>query len=268
MSKISVQGLKTDQINVTFLGTGTSQGVPVITCTCDVCTSVDVKDKRLRSSVLIEVNGKNIVIDTSPDFRYQMLKNNIRHLDAVLLTHEHNDHTIGLDDIRPFNFRQQYDMPVYGLERVLDDVKSRFSYIFEENPYPGTPKVICHILQPNTDFEILEGVRFTTIGVMQGNLSVLGFRFGDFAYITDASAISDESRILLNGVRVLVVNALQMKPHYSHFTLDQAVEFSKSVKPGKTYLTHVSHNLGKYRDLVKRLPEGIFPAFDGLKISL
>lgn len=255
-------------MRITFLGTGTSQGVPVITCSCPVCCSDDKRDKRLRSSVLIELGGRNVLIDTSPDFRYQMLKHQVSRLDAILFTHEHNDHTSGLDDIRPFNFRQQYDMPVFGLARVLDDVKLRYRYIFEENPYPGTPRVICHTINPNEAFHLLDDIKVTPIEVKHGNLKILGYRVGEFAYITDASELSETAMNLLYGVRILVINALQVKPHYAHFTLDEALQVAQSVAAERTFLTHISHNLGLYRDLSMRLPDHILPAYDGLQIEI
>lgn len=253
---------------MTFLGTGTSQGVPVITCDCAVCTSPDEKDMRLRSALLIKQFGKNILIDTGPDLRQQMLVNHVQRLDAVLLTHEHNDHTIGLDDIRPFNFRQQYDMPVYGLERVLADVKSRFKYIFENDPYPGIPRVVCHSVGYNERFTLFNAIEITTLRIMHGNLPILGYRIGDFAYVTDASLIDDETFGLLKNLKVLVLNALQIRPHYSHFNLTEAIEISEKINAEKTFFTHISHNLGRYEDLKKNLPPGILPAFDRLKLMI
>jgi phosphoribosyl 1,2-cyclic phosphate phosphodiesterase len=218
--------------------------------------------------VLVEVMGKTIVIDTSPDFRYQMLRNQVKKLDAVLLTHEHNDHTIGLDDIRPFNFRQQYEMPVFGLPRVLEDIRSRFRYIFDEHKYPGCPSVVCHEVHPGEPFTILDGLECLPLEVMHGNLPILGYRIGSFAYITDASYISESVLDQLHGLEVLVLNALQFRKHYSHFTLQEALEMAVRIKAKKTYLTHISHNLGKYRDLLTLLPPQVMPAYDGLTISI
>ena len=218
-------------LKITFLGTGTSQGVPVIGCTCNTCISVDSRDKRLRSSVLITIDNHNILIDAGPDLRQQMLVNHVNHLDAILITHEHNDHVIGMDDIRPFNFRQRVDMPIFSLERVLDEIRMKFSYIFHSNPYPG-------------------------------------FRIKNFAYITDASFISDQSFQSLYGLDVLVLNALQYRKHYSHFNYDEAIEVAEKIGAEKTYFTHMSHEMGLYVDMINKLPQNIFPAYDGLIVEL
>lgn len=250
--------------NVTFLGTGTSQGVPVIGCHCDVCMSEDKRDNRLRSSVLISIENIRILIDAGPDFRQQMLRHHVTHLDAILLTHEHNDHVVGLDDIRPFNFKQGTEMPVFALPRVIEDIKSKFSYIFESYPYPGAPRVICKPIVGNNTYLFHQELSFTTINVMHGSLPILGYRFDDFAYITDASYIDEEALLLLQGLEILVINALQFRKHYSHFTFDEAVQIAETIGAKKTYLTHMSHEMGNFEHLLLKCPPNIYPAYDGL----
>ncbi len=253
---------------VTFLGTGTSQGVPVIGCDCGVCRSADVRDRRLRCSILLSFKDVNVVVDVGPDFRQQMLREEVKHLDAVLITHEHNDHVVGMDDIRPFNFRQRLDMPVYALDRVLREIKAKFFYIFDANPYPGSPRVVCHPIFPGQPFSLSKGIQIMPIEVIHGNLPILGFRVGNFAYITDASAIGPESTELLRGLDILVLNALQYRKHYSHFTFDEAVEVAAGIGASKTYFTHMSHEMGLHRDMESGWPQGILPAYDGLKLTV
>jgi phosphoribosyl 1,2-cyclic phosphate phosphodiesterase len=253
-------------LKVTFLGTGTSQGVPVIGCTCAVCKSLDFRDKRFRTSVHIQVGTLSLVIDTGPDFRSQILREGITKLDAVIFTHEHKDHTAGLDDIRPFNFKQQKDMPVFGKLQVLDQIKREFAYIFSGKRYPGVPQVETIEIDENP-FSI-EGIGITPIPVMHYKLPILGFRIGDFTYITDANYISEESLKLIEGTEILVLNALQKEPHISHFTLDEAVEMARKIGAKKTYFTHISHKLGLHNSLDQELPEGIALAYDGLQLTL
>jgi len=253
-------------LRVTFLGTGTSQGVPVIGCTCRVCTSVDYRDKRLRSSILVESRGTQVIIDTGPDFRQQMLRERVRKLDAVLFTHAHKDHTAGLDDIRSFNFLQKKDMPVYAEQEVIEQLKKEFSYIFAENKYPGIPQVALNQITSDT-FEI-EGQQIIPIRVMHYKLPVLGFRIGDFTYITDANYISEEEKEKIKGSKVIVLNALQKTEHISHFTLDQALALMEELKPEKGYFTHISHRLGLHREVSEELPENIHLAWDGLKVEI
>jgi len=251
---------------ITFLGTGTSQGIPVIACECEVCQSVDFRDKRSRTSIHIEVDNLSLVVDTGPDFRTQMLRERVKRLDAVLFTHGHKDHTAGMDDVRSFNFKQQMDMPVYARKEVIEQLKNEFSYVFAENKYPGVPQIDTKEIS-NTPFQIGDTI-ITPIEVMHYKLPVFGFRIKDFTYITDANFISDEEVGKIIGTRVLVLNALQKEDHISHFTLDQAIEMAQRIGAEKTYFIHMSHNLGKHRDVEQELPEGIEFAFDGLKVEL
>ena len=253
-------------MKLTFLGTGTSQGVPVIACNCHVCQSVDFKDKRLRSAIHVEIENQSFVIDTGPDFRQQMLRERIKRIDAILFTHEHKDHTAGLDDIRSYNFRQEMDMPIYGHERVIKQLKKEFAYVFAEHKYPGAPRIEINSID-NTPFSI-NGITIIPIEVMHHQLSVFGFRFDDMAYITDAKSISEDEKKKLSGLKILVLNALQKSPHISHFTLAEATEMALEIGAEKTYLTHISHNLGAHRDVEKELPDNIHLAYDGLKISI
>jgi phosphoribosyl 1,2-cyclic phosphate phosphodiesterase len=253
-------------VQITFLGTGTSQGIPIIACPCNVCQSTDSKDKRLRTSVLIEINGKTFVIDTGPDFRQQMLRANVKNMDAVIFTHEHKDHTAGFDDIRAFNFVNKKKMEVYASANVQDAIKREFAYIFSDFKYPGIPEINLHLLE-NKTFSI-EGIEIIPIEVMHYKLPVFGFRIGDFSYITDANYISDLEKEKIKNSKILVLNALRREPHISHFTLDQAIELVNELKPEKAYFTHISHQLGLHADVEKELPENIELAFDGLKINI
>lgn len=251
---------------ITFLGTGTSQGVPVINCHCDVCRSTDVKDKRLRSSISIVSPSKNIIIDVGPDFRYQMLRNPIDRLDAVLLTHEHNDHVAGMDDLRPFNFLQDEDIPIYACDRVLNEIKTRFYYAFMEKSYPGAPGYALNKLKTGQSF-MLGAIKITAFEVMHGRLPILCYRLDDFVYITDAKTISEDSMNIISGCEIMVVNALRKENHWSHMTLEEALILIDRVKPKKAYLTHMSHLIGKHSDISKELPENVFFAYDGLIIE-
>ncbi|NDK55241.1 MBL fold metallo-hydrolase [Pontibacter fetidus] len=253
-------------MKVTLLGTGTSQGVPVIGCNCEVCRSVDYRDNRLRVSVHLQVNGKSFIIDSGPDFRQQALRERIRTLDALLFTHEHKDHTAGLDDIRAYNFSQHKDMPLYGEERVLEQLKREFAYIFSGVQYPGIPRVQ---LNPITEepFEI-EGVAFTPIRVKHYKLPVLGFRVNDFTYITDANFISEEEMDKVRGSKVIVLGALRKEPHISHFSLQEAIDVLTELKPEKAYLTHISHLMGLHHEVEQQLPAFIRLGYDGLQIEL
>jgi len=253
-------------VNVTFLGTGTSQGVPVIACDCEVCTSVDFRDKRLRSSIHIEDKENSFVIDSGPDFRMQMLRARIKKLDALILTHQHKDHTAGLDDIRAFNFQQQIPMPVYGRKEVLEQIKKEFSYAFTDTKYPGIPSIDLQEIE-NKPFDIKETL-FTPIEVMHFKLPVFGFRVNDFTYITDAKTIAPEELDKITGSKVIVLNALQQEAHISHFTLQEAIALLEKLNPQKAYLTHISHKMGRQREVEKKLPSFIKLAYDGLKFEV
>ncbi|RXG32689.1 phosphoribosyl 1,2-cyclic phosphate phosphodiesterase [Leeuwenhoekiella marinoflava DSM 3653] len=254
-------------LKITFLGTGTSQGIPIIGSTHPVCMSTDPRDKRLRVSILIEFEGANYVIDCGPDFRQQMLMHNVNHLEALLFTHEHADHTAGLDDIRPFFFRQG-DIPVYAHKRVIAELKKRFDYIFKtENRYPGAPAVAIQEVVNNNSFTINK-LKVEPINVMHGNLQVFGYRFGNFAYLTDVKTISESEKAKLNDLDVLVVNALREEPHYSHFNLKEALAFVEEIQPKQTYFTHISHLLGFHAEVEANLPENIHLAYDGLQLEL
>jgi phosphoribosyl 1,2-cyclic phosphate phosphodiesterase len=253
-------------VTITFLGTGTSQGVPVIACNCEVCTSADERDARLRTSILIEDKAKVVVVDSGPDFRYQMLRANVQRLDAIVFTHEHKDHIAGLDDIRAYNYRQQGPLEVYADIRVQAALKREFYYIFEEFKYPGIPQLNLHTI--NSDVFNIGHIKFTPIEVLHYKLPVMGFRINDFTYITDAKTVSDEEIEKIKGTKVLVINALQKQSHISHFTLAEAIAFAHKIGAEKTYLTHISHRLGKHHDISKELPPGIELAYDGLKLQL
>ncbi len=253
-------------MKVVFLGTGTSQGVPVIGCKCEVCTSVDHRDNRLRSSIYVEMNGVHLVVDTGPDFRQQMLRARIDQLDGVLFTHAHKDHTAGLDDIRSFNFKQKKDMPIYARKEVQDQLKQEFSYIFSASQYPGIPKVELNTLD-GSPFDFM-GQTIIPIEVMHYKLPVYGFRFGDFTYITDANYISEEEKEKIKGSKIIVLNALQKDEHISHFTLDEALAVLKELNPEKSYLTHISHRLGSHMEVSKELPDNVEIAWDGLQLSI
>ncbi len=251
-------------IEATFLGTGTSQGVPVIACDCDVCSSEDPKDKRLRSSLLLKINGQNFVIDAGPDFRTQILRERVNSLRAILLTHEHVDHVFGLDDIRSFNWVQKHPMDIYAEERVLEAIKTIFHYVFADFKYPGIPKMILHTIE-NSPFKI-EGIEFIPIRCYHHKLPVYGFRVGDLTYITDTSFIPDEELEKVKGTKILIVNALRKEKHISHFNLEEALEVIGKINPEKAFLTHLSHTFGKHEDIQKELPENVFVGYDGLRI--
>ena len=253
-------------MKVTFLGTGTSQGIPVIGSDHPVCKSKNPKDKRLRVSVLVEWDNYSYVIDCGPDFRYQMLRANCSKIDGIIFTHEHSDHVAGLDDIRPFVFRQG-DLPIYANQSVVDALHTRFGYVFEtENKYPGAPAVDINVIDI-TPFT-LGGIEIIPVRVDHNGLDVFGFRMDKFAYITDAKTVSNVESEKLAGVEVLVVNALRETPHQSHFNLEEALEFIAHVGPEKAYLTHISHLMGFHDDVQQKLPENVFLAYDNLTITL
>jgi phosphoribosyl 1,2-cyclic phosphate phosphodiesterase len=251
---------------ITFLGTGTSQGVPVIACDCEVCTSADKHDKRLRTSILLEGDGKIIAIDSGPDFRYQMLRANVKHLDAIVFTHEHKDHVAGMDDIRAFNYKQHGPVDVYADMRVQTALRREFPYIFDDKGYPGIPQINLKTITL-APFDIGE-VHITPVEVMHYKLPVKGYRIKDFTYITDAKTVSDVEKEKIRGSSILVINALQKEKHISHFTLNEAITFAMDIGAEKTYLTHISHRLGKHADISKELPAGIELAYDGLQLEI
>lgn len=254
-------------MNVYFLGTGTSQGIPVIGSKHPVCLSDNPKDKRLRVSVWISLNDFSVVIDCGPDFRQQMLVANCQKVDAILFTHEHADHTAGLDDIRPFNFRQG-DIPIYAHNRVIENLKKRFDYIFEtENRYPGAPSILINEVVNNQNFE-LGNQEIIPINGLHGNLQVFGYRIAQFAYLTDIKTIVNSEIIKLHNLKVLVINALRDEEHHSHFNLQEALDFITLVKPEKAYLTHISHHFGFHDEVQMRLPENVFLAYDTLEITI
>lgn len=252
-------------MKVTFLGTGTSQGIPVIACNCEVCLSSDSKDKRLRVSVLIEHLGKTIVIDTGPDFRQQMLREKVQQLDAVVFTHEHKDHIAGLDDVRAFNFKQQADMDVYATPQVQESLKREFHYAFDEYKYPGVPELMLHTIT-NDEFNV-KGISFLPINVKHYKLPVKAFRVLNFTYITDANSIDDNELEKIKGSEIVVLNALRKEKHISHFNLQEAIALLEKIKPKKAYLTHISHLMGKHHEVSKELPDFIEIAYDGLIIN-
>lgn len=259
---------------ITFLGTGTSQGVPMIGCNCQVCTSEDPKDNRLRTSALVEHNGLRILIDCGPDFRQQMLRHKITDLDAVILTHQHKDHTGGLDDIRAFNYFRKEAFPIYAEEIVQDSLKMEYSYAFAEYKYPGVPEYKLHTINeepfsitkalPDNSTATLE---ITPIRVYHYRLPILGFRIGNMAYITDGSSIPQSEFEKLKGVELFIINTVRKEKHISHFSLPEALEIIKQVGAPRNCLTHISHQLGTYRELCKLLPENVVPAYDQLVLE-
>jgi phosphoribosyl 1,2-cyclic phosphate phosphodiesterase len=258
--------MEKQKLHITILGSGTSQGVPVIACDCEVCSSMDPRDNRLRSSVLISHGNKNYVIDTGPDFRQQMLNTGIKNLNAIIYTHEHKDHLAGMDDIRAFNYRSQEPMRIFCDDRVEEALRKEYAYVFSEERYPGIPSVEFHKIR-NSPFQI-DDLLFTPIEVMHYRLPVFGYRIGDFVYITDAKTISeDEKRKVLNA-KVLVINALHRSKHISHFNLEEALEFIAEVKPEKAYLTHISHLFGKHDEIQRELPPNVSLAYDGLEFEI
>lgn len=253
-------------MKVTFLGTGTSQGVPPIGCESAVCLSDNPKDKRLRASIWVEWRGKSLVVDAGPDFRYQLIRAGLKRLDALLFTHEHRDHTGGLDDIRPFNYLQEGKVQVYCSSRVHKAFQSQYDYIFEEHPYPGIPLIDFHLIE-NGLFHAAE-LPITAVEVLHYKLPVHGFVFDKFAYITDANFISEEQKSLLYDKEVLVLNALRKEKHISHFTLEEAVSLAMELRAKKVYFTHMSHQIGFHEEVNASLPSHMQLAYDGLVLEL
>lgn len=249
----------------TFLGTGTSQGVPVIGCQCNVCLSKDEKDQRLRTSGLIQLGDEDLLIDMGPDFRQQALRANLKKLNAVVLTHEHADHTAGLDDIRPINFKMG-SIPFYGLPRVLDDLKKRFHYVFEEHQYPGLPEVSLNKIFPGQHISIGQQ-KIEFIPVIHGKLEIIGVRIKGLVYITDASSLSESTIKSIQNCTVLVLNALHREKHHSHLNLEQALYYIDRIQPKTCYLTHISHHMGLHEEVQKELGPNIWLAYDGLQVD-
>jgi phosphoribosyl 1,2-cyclic phosphate phosphodiesterase len=253
-------------LKITFLGTGTSSGVPMIACTCPVCQSLDKKDKRLRSSIMVESENTTFVVDTTPDFRYQMLREHVMHMDAILFTHPHKDHVAGLDDVRAFNFFQHRPMNIYANEMTIDALRREFSYAFDDNKYPGVPNLKIHKI--NLDSFLIGNVPVLPIMVWHLNMPVYGFRFGKFTYITDANRIEESEKEKIKGSEIIVVNALRKEKHISHYALNEAIDLVRELEIPEAYFTHISHQLGKHADIEKNLPQGIHLAYDGLKLSV
>ncbi len=253
-------------IQLTFLGTGTSQGVPIIGCKCSVCTSSDIKDKRLRSSVLIEHNSNKILIDAGPDFRQQLLRENISDLDAILLTHEHKDHTGGLDDVRAINYLRRKAVPIYCENRVKESLEREYSYVFCTERYPGVPEFDIKIVD-SAPFNI-GTTHIIPVRAIHYKLPVLGFRIDNLAYLTDANRIEESELNKLKGIKTLIISTIRKEKHISHFSLEEAINVARRCNATECYLTHLSHQIGTYQNLSEILPKGIYPAFDGLKINL
>ncbi len=252
-------------LEITILGSGTSQGIPVVGCTCDVCQSNDTNDKRLRTAALLQHNGTTVAIDAGPDFRQQMLREKVGRLDGILVTHNHKDHTAGIDDVRAFNWIQQKPMNIFARRSVLTAIREEYFYAFEENPYPGVPDINLNELD-GSSFRIND-MELTPIEAMHHRMPVYGYRTGNFSYLTDANFIETGELNKMKGSRFVVINALRREKHISHFTLEEAVDILQYLRPEKGFITHISHQMGKHSDLEKELPDGIFPAFDGMKLQ-
>jgi phosphoribosyl 1,2-cyclic phosphate phosphodiesterase len=249
-------------VKITFLGTGTSQGVPVIACECETCLSVDQHDKRLRTSILVEKDETVLVIDAGPDFRQQMLREDVKRLDAILLTHEHKDHIAGMDDVRAFNYKSQDAIDIYAEERVQKAIRKEFSYVFAEFQYPGIPMMRLNSI-PDYSFSVKD-ITLTPLRVYHYRLPVYGFRIGNFAYITDANYVPEETKEKLFGVKYFVINALRKEKHISHFSLREAVDLIREISPKRAFITHISHQMGLYKEVAPTLPPEIVLGYDGL----
>lgn len=272
-SKRKIRGVKGKSfyfcsMKVTVLGSGTSQGVPVIACQCEVCLSSDPKDKRLRASVMIEHDGMNYCIDSGPDFRQQMLTNDVKSLEGILYTHEHKDHIAGMDDVRAFNFLQQRPMDLYCNTQVEEALRREFHYVFLQDGYPGIPKVTINRISADAPFLLKNGLEVQPIEVLHYKMPVLGFRINNFTYITDAKTISEKEKEKVKGTEVLIINALRLEPHLSHFNLEEALQFIAEINPSKAYITHISHLFGTHQQITDQLPDNVYVAYDGLTIEL
>ena len=254
------------KLELVFLGTGTSQGVPVIGCNCIVCESKNKKDQRLRSSLLVKVNSHSILIDIGPDFRAQMLKSNTIDIDGILLTHQHRDHTAGLDDIRPIYYLNNKPIELYAENKVIESIKNDFHYFFTSNNYPSKPSINLHIIN-NAPFYI-SGIKIQPIRVMHHKLPIFGYRIGDVSYITDANYISPLEKKKMIGSKVVIINSLQKAPHISHYSLKESLALIKELNPDKAYLTHISHNMGCYVEVNKELPDNVYLAYDNLRLMI
>ncbi len=253
-------------MKITFLGTGTSTGVPVVACDCKVCKSTDPRDHRLRTSVMIQLGEKCFVIDCGPDFRYQMIREGVEDISAILFTHGHRDHIAGLDDVRAFNYVLNKTVDIYATQKVIDSINKEFPYVMHEKRFFGAPQLCFHVIQ-NQSFDV-NGVDFLPIEVMHHKLEVFGFRVGDFSYVTDASHIPDAERAKMEGSKVMVINALRNSKHISHFSLEEALHQISLVNPERAYITHLSHFIGLHTDVQKKLPPGVFLAHDGLRVGI
>jgi phosphoribosyl 1,2-cyclic phosphate phosphodiesterase len=253
-------------LKITFLGTGTSSGVPMIACDCEVCTSTNKKDNRLRSSIMVQSETTTIVVDTTPDFRYQMLREKVQHVDAIIFTHPHKDHIAGLDDVRAFNYFNEMPIEVYANELTQLALKREFYYVFAEHKYPGIPDINLHEI--NEEPFLIGDIMVAPIKVWHLHMPVLGFRFGNFTYITDANRIEDSEKEKIKGAEILVLNALRHKKHLSHFTLQEAIDLAHELNIPQTYFTHISHQLGLHDVVSETLPEDCALGYDGLKIML
>ncbi len=252
------------KIKVIFLGTGTSQGVPMLGCSCVVCNSTNYKDKRLRSSILISINSFNILIDIGPDFRYQMLRTNCPHIDAVLFTHQHRDHTAGIDDLRPIYYKQKKPIPLYAEEIVFDYIRSGFDYLFGLKDYPGKPQFKLNNIINEPFF--ISNIKVTPIRVMHHKLPVFGYRVGDVSYITDANYISEQEKEKIIGTKLLIINSLQKDKHISHYNLKETLKLINELKPKKAYLTHIGHGMGLHKKVEQELSKNIYLAYDNLQL--
>ncbi len=254
------------RINLTFLGTGTSTGVPVVACNCIVCRSTDERDTRLRTSVMIDVNQNKFIIDCGPDFRYQMIREKVEDITAILFTHGHRDHIAGIDDVRAFNYVLNKTVDIYASQQVINDINKEFPYILTEKRFFGSPQLKFHVIE-NKAFSI-DGTRIMPVEVMHHQLSVFGFRIGGLTYITDASFISETEKTKAMRSDVLVINALRKSKHVSHFSLDEALDLILELKPKRAYITHLSHFIGLHHEIQENLPENVYVAYDGLRVEL